>query len=105
MLVMRLQRIGRKNDPSFRVVVTPKERSAKAGRFVEAVGFYNAREKKAELKSERIQHWLSQGVQPSGTVHNLLVSKKIIAGDKMHVSRSSHKKTVAEGTPAEPAKA
>ena len=99
MLVMRLQRIGRKNDPSFRVVVTPKERSSKAGRFIEAVGFYNAREKKAELNGERIQHWLSQGVQPSGTVHNLLVTKKIVAGDKTHVSRSSRKKAVAAEAP------
>lgn len=89
MLVMRLQRVGRKNDPSFRVIVTEKERAAKAGRFIELVGFYNPRTKVVDLKVERIQYWLSKGVQPSGTIHNLLVSKNIIQAPKIHVSSSS----------------
>ncbi|MBI1956860.1 MAG: 30S ribosomal protein S16 [Candidatus Niyogibacteria bacterium] len=102
MLVMRFQRVGRKNDPSFRVVVTQKERSAKAGRFVELVGSYNPRTKAVDLKTERIQYWLGKGVQPSATVHNLLVSKTIISGSKIHVSRSSKKAAPAQ-KPAEAA--
>ena len=96
MLVMRLQRVGRKNDPSFRVIVTEKERAAKAGRFIELVGFYNPRTKNSDLKAERIGYWLSQGVQPSGTIHNLLVSKNIIQAPKIHVAKSSKKAAVAE---------
>lgn len=100
--MMRLQRVGRKNDPSFRVIVTEKERAAKAGRFIERVGSYNPRTKMADLKAERIRYWLSKGVQPSGTVHNLLVSKTIISGSKVHVSRSS-KKAAETQKPAEAA--
>ena len=102
MLVLRFQRVGRKNDPNFRVVVNEKARSAKAGRFIELVGSYNPRTKAVNLNAERIRYWLSVGVQPSGTVHNLLVSNKIIEAKKVHVSRSSRKaaaETVAASEP------
>ena len=107
MLVLRLQRVGRKNDPSFRVVVNEKWRSAKAGRFIELVGSYNPRTKAVNLNGERIRYWISVGVQPSGTVQNLLVSNKIIDAKKVHVSRSSSgragkKKAEEAGAAAEP---
>ena len=105
MLVMRFQRIGRKNDPSFRVVVAEKARSAKAGRFIELVGSYNPRTKAAQLNEERIRYWLSVGVQPSGTVQNLLVSKKIVDRPKIHVSRSAKKAESAANVEAAPVQA
>ena len=106
MLVIRLQRVGRKNDPSFRVVVNDKRRSAKAGSAVEFLGSYNPRQKTVNLKEERVKYWLSVGAKPSGTVHNILVSKNILTGAKVDVSSRAKKQAVAEAVQktAEPAK-
>lgn len=84
MLMIRLQRVGRKNDPSFRVVVTDSKNSTKSGKFLEVVGSYDARlgKNKTILKAERIKHWISVGAQLTDTVKNLLISKKIIEGKK-----------------------
>src|SRR3989344_4261694 len=85
MLKIRLQRIGRKNDPSFRVVVTDSKNGPKSGKFLEVVGSYDARKGEPVLQGERIKHWLSVGAQASGTIHNLLISQKIIDGKKVNV--------------------
>ena len=82
MLVIRLLRIGKKNQPSFKVIVTDKRRSATKGRFVEEVGFYNPLTKEKVLKQERIKYWLSVGAKPSATLFNLLISEKIIDDKK-----------------------
>jgi len=85
MLKVRLQRVGRKNDPSFRVVVTDSRRGPKSGNFIEILGSYDARQGKPNLKADRIKHWISVGAQTSGTVHNLLVSEGVIEGNKKNV--------------------
>lgn len=85
MLMIRLQRVGRKNDASFRVVLTEKQRGPKAGHTLEVLGFYNPKQGACEFKKDRIEYWISVGAQPSDTVHNLLVSQKIIEGKKRNV--------------------
>lgn len=81
MLKIRLQRVGRKNDPSFRLVVTESTNAAKkSGRFAEVLGAYDARQGEPQFKADRIKHWLGMGAQVSTTVHNLLVKKGIIEG-------------------------
>lgn len=85
MLKIRMQRIGRKNDPSFRVVVAEHTRSPKAGNFLERLGSYNPKTKERVLNEERIKHWLSVGAQASGTMHNMLISAGVIAGTKVNV--------------------
>ena len=82
MLRIRLLRTGKKNAPSFRIVLTEKT-APPQGRFLEVLGFYNPRSKEIGLKKERILHWLSKGAKPSDTVHNLLVSQGIIQGPKI----------------------
>lgn len=82
MLMMRLQRVGRKNEPHFRVVVTEKTISPR-GKSLEIVGFINPKTGEKALKKERVLYWLSKGVQTSDTVHNLLVSKGMIRGKKI----------------------
>ena len=87
MLIIRLIRTGKKNAPSFRIVVVEKTAPPKSGKFLEILGSYNPRlpasVKELDLKKERIKYWLSQGVQTSATVHNLLVSQGIIKGPKI----------------------
>lgn len=84
MLRVRLQRVGRKNDPSFRVVVTDSKNATKSGSFIEVLGSYNARFGKPQLNGDRIKYWISQGAQPSETVHNMLVHYKIVEGKKVN---------------------
>jgi len=91
MLTIRLTRKGKKNQPFFRVVVTDKKRSAKAGEAVEDLGYLDPLTKRKSLKKERVLYWISKGAKPSSTVHNLLVSEKIIEGKKINVSKKSKK--------------
>jgi ribosomal protein S16 len=52
MLKIRLQRIGRKNDPAFRVVLTDSKNSTKSGKFLEVLGTYNPKQKNLALKKD-----------------------------------------------------
>ena len=85
MLKIRMQRTGRINVPSYRVVVLEHARSPKAGNFVERVGTYNPKTKERVLDAARITYWMSKGAQPSDTVHNMLISAGIIKGKKINV--------------------
>jgi small subunit ribosomal protein S16 len=85
MLTIRLTRVGKKKDSSFRVVVVDSKRKVKAGNYLEMVGSYDPRIDTASLKAERIKHWIEHGAKPSETVHNLLISQKIIEGKKINV--------------------
>ncbi len=85
MLMIRFQRIGRTNDPAFRIVVLEKERAAKAGNIVELLGTYNPRSKALTLNEERVKEWIAKGAQPTGSIHNLLISKGVITGKKVNV--------------------
>jgi small subunit ribosomal protein S16 len=82
MLMMRLQRVGRKNNPAYRVVVVDKRTSTKSNKIVELIGTYNPKAGQIAINGEKAKHWLSQGVQASDTVHNMLVSQKIIDAKK-----------------------
>lgn len=83
MLKMRLQRIGRKNEPHYRVVITDQRNGVQSGKFIDIVGSYNPKKGHVELKKELIIDWISKGVQLSDTVHNFLVSHSIIEGKKI----------------------
>ncbi len=85
MLKIRLQRIGRKNDPSFRAVLTDSKNSTKSGKFLEIVGTYDPKSGNTTFKDERIKYWMSKGAKLSDTMHNFLVSKNIIEGKKVNV--------------------
>ena len=85
MLKIRLQRIGRKNDPAFRVVLTDSKNSTKSGRFLEILGTYNPKAGEKILKNDRIKHWLSVGAKLSDTMHNFLVHDNVIEGKKVNV--------------------
>jgi small subunit ribosomal protein S16 len=84
MLVIRFQRVGRTNDPAFRVVVTEKRSKPKSGEL-EILGSYHPKTKETLLKNERILYWLSRGAKASPTAHNLLVSKGVVQGKKVKI--------------------
>ncbi len=92
MLVIRLLRVGKKNQPSFKIVVTEKQNPPRGGRFVEEVGFYNPVTKQLVLKKERAQYWLERGAQPSDTIHNLLIKEGVLQAEKISVHKKPKKK-------------
>ena len=85
MLKIRLQRIGRKNDPAFRAVLTDSKNSTKSGRFLEIVGSYNPKAGETVFKADRIKYWMSKGAQLSDTMHNFMIHEKILTGKKVNV--------------------
>jgi len=97
MLTIRFQRIGRKNDPAFRVVVTEKRSKPKSGEL-EILGSYHPKTKQTILKNERILYWISKGAKLSATAHNLLIAKSVIKGKKINIARKSVKSVVLSKT-------
>ena len=85
MLRIRLQRIGRINLPSYRIIVVEHTEGPKTGKFTEIVGSYNPRSKERKINDERVKYWMSVGAQPSDTVHNMLVSAGVVQGKKINV--------------------
>lgn len=79
-----MQRIGRRNDPAFRVVLTEKRSKPTSGQQ-EILGSFHPKTKETVLKNERILYWISKGAQASDTVHNLLVSKGVTQGKKRNI--------------------
>lgn len=75
MVVIRLSRGGAKKRPFYHVVVTDK-RSARDGRCIERVGYFNpiaaGKDVRLNINRERVEYWLSQGAQPSERVQKLL---------------------------------
>ncbi|MBP9852445.1 MAG: small subunit ribosomal protein [Patescibacteria group bacterium] len=72
MLVIRLQRTGRKGHAQFRVVVQDSRRTPTSGKVVALLGTYNPHTKELKVEKERAQHYLDHGAQPSERVAILL---------------------------------
>lgn len=75
MLVIRFQRVGRRNDPAFRVVVTERRSKPTSGE-IEILGSFHPKTRETALKDERIAYWLSKGARPSPRVQNLLTATR-----------------------------
>jgi small subunit ribosomal protein S16 len=71
---LRLMRMGKKKQPTYRVVVADS-RSPRDGRFIETVGTYAPRMEPStiEIDNARVLGWLAKGAQPTETVRKLLV--------------------------------
>ncbi len=77
MLAIRLQRLGRKAYPVYRVAVQEAQRHPSSGRVVAYVGSYNPHTKETKLDTDKIAFYLSNGAQPTPRVVKLLVSQKV----------------------------
>jgi small subunit ribosomal protein S16 len=73
MVKIRLRRMGRRNRPFYRVVVTDS-RSPRDGKFIEIIGHYNPLTDPAttSIDEEKALKWLRSGAQPTATVRSLL---------------------------------
>jgi len=97
MLTIRLLRIGKKKQPSYKVIVTDKRNSPSAGRFIEEIGFYNPITKDRRIDANKAKYWISKGATISDTVYNILVTDKVIEGSKIPKHKASKKTEEATG--------
>jgi len=77
MLKLRLKRIGRKQSPSYRLVII-ENTCRRDGRPIEEVGYYDPILKKYNFDAQKIKKWLNYGVKPTKTVFHLLQKAKIV---------------------------
>lgn len=91
MLTIRFSRIGKKNKPVYRIIISEKSKDP-YGRALEILGSYNPHTKELQTKAERIKYWLSKGSGISPSVNNLLIEKGIIEGEKVKASKAGSKK-------------
>jgi len=110
MLMIRLQRVGKKNEPTFRIVLTDSKNGPKSGKFLEILGSYDARDKnESKVKADRVLELVAQGAQLSDTVHNFLITKGVIEGKKINALpkktplKKEGEEEVAEAPKEEPA--
>lgn len=75
---LRLVRMGKKKQPTYRVVASDS-RAPRDGRFIEILGWYAPRDPKqtASLDSEKVKAWLGKGAQPTETVARILKNEGI----------------------------
>lgn len=106
MLKIRLSRTGKKNQPSFKVVVQEHTAPIK-GKFIEELGFYRPTEdpKVFNVDMERVKYWMSVGATPSDTMAVLLKKDGLEGMDKFIAPRNKQakKKKVEEEKPTAPA--
>lgn len=82
MLTIRLSRIGKSAQISYRLIISEKARDT-FGKSLEILGSYNPNTKELVAKKDRIEYWISKGSGMSKTVNNLLVKNDIIKGGKI----------------------
>lgn len=70
---IRLRRVGRKKQPSYRIVVA-EAKNPRDGTYVDSLGFYNPRRRPAELRLDlaRVDYWLERGAEPTATAASLI---------------------------------
>lgn len=108
MLVIRMQRTGRKGHAQFRVVVQDSRRTPTSGRIVAAIGSFNPHTKEANIDKEKASFYLEHGAQPSDRVARMLKVQGVtlpdwvkLTGDKERTVRNAEKRRSTR--PAEPA--
>ena len=103
MLTIRLSRVGKPKQPSYRLIISEKTKDP-YDRNLEILGSYDPFNKELKCKTDRITYWISKGAKMSATVNNLLITKGIITGDKVKASKAGKKAVAAETkTEAKPA--
>lgn len=88
MVKIRLNRMGAKRQPFYRIVVADS-RSPRDGRFIEIVGNYDPKKDPAiiNVDEEKVIAWIKKGAQPTDTVRSLLSKKGIM--QKIHQERKA----------------
>src|SRR3989344_6162331 len=86
MLTIRMSSVGKKKQPSYRILVQEKEKDP-WGKFVENIGHYDplVNPAKLDIKKDRLEYWMQKGAEVSDTLNNILINAKVIEGQKRKV--------------------
>ncbi len=77
MLAIRLQRVGRKGNAIYRIIVQEAQKHPTSGRIVASLGNYNPHTKESNIQADLAQKYLDNGAQPSPRVTKLLEAAKV----------------------------
>ncbi len=91
MLKIRLKRVGRSKDPSYRIVVM-ESAQPRGGKTKDEIGFYDPRKNLFEVDKEKAEKWLKNGAQPTDTVAQYFVKEGLLKGLKRGSTKPSTKK-------------
>lgn len=91
MLAIRLQRLGRKAMPVYRLAVQEAQRHPSSGRVVTYVGTYNPHTKEVTVNKEKIEFYLKNGAQPTPRVVRILLGEKIALPEWVAKPRDDYK--------------
>ncbi|MCF7795041.1 30S ribosomal protein S16 [Patescibacteria group bacterium] len=100
MLTIRLSRVGKKNRPTYRIVISEKAKDP-YGRALEILGSYDPHNKNLKVDGDRVRYWIEKGSQMSTTINNLFIDNKIIEGEKKKATKTATKKNIAKQKAAE----
>jgi len=90
LLAIRLGRIGKSSQPSFRIIVQEKTASPKS-KSLEVLGSYNPKAKSLKINRERVEYWMSKGAHPSSTLAGML-KKEGFSNMEKYIKKEQHKK-------------
>ena len=94
MLAIRMQRVGRKGHPEFRVVVQDARLTPTRGRVVAKLGHVNPHSKSTTIDKEKVEFYLNNGAQPSPRVVRVLQSEKIKLPEWVTVPSADKKRAI-----------
>ncbi len=97
MLMLKLQRRGKKHQATYRLIVGEK-RSKLNGQQTDLLGWYDPHSSKYEFDKDKINYWIQHGAQMTPTVNNLLVGAGIVKGKK--IAKHNFVKKEEPNTPA-----
>jgi small subunit ribosomal protein S16 len=110
LLKIRLSRVGKKKQPSYRVVIADA-RAPRDGAYVDIVGHYNplTQPKVVEIDADKVKDWLSKGAQPTERVERLLAAQGLVPtrdwGAASAAAAAKREATRRDPRPAAPAAA
>ncbi len=94
MLAIRMQRVGRKGHPEYRVVVQDARLTPTSGRIVARVGHFNPHSKAVTLDKEKVEYYLGNGAQPSPRVVRLLQIEKVKLPEWVELPKNDKKRSI-----------
>jgi small subunit ribosomal protein S16 len=103
LLKIRLARVGKKKQPTYRVVIADA-RAKRDGAYVEIIGHYNPRTEPNtfEVDEDKARDWLRKGAQPTERMHKLLATRGLMAAPVFSNTRAEARPAAAATAPAAP---
>ncbi len=94
MLAIRMQRLGRKGHPTYRVVVQDSRQTPTSGKYVALLGSYDPHTKTSTVVKEKAEFYLSNGAQPSDRVVSLFQAEGVKLPSWVKTEKATKTRTI-----------